>query len=47
MMASEDMQRPTNERIVQLLEELEAELADSKEREQQIARDLTRLLGRV
>jgi hypothetical protein len=37
---------PTNEQIVRLLEELKAELADSKRREEQIARDLTRLLDR-
>jgi hypothetical protein len=36
----------TNERIVRLLEEVKAELADAKKREQQIARDLTRLLDR-
>jgi hypothetical protein len=37
---------PTNEQIMRLLEELKAELADSKRREEQIARDLTRLLDR-
>jgi hypothetical protein len=36
----------TNERIVRLLQEVKAELADAKKREQQIARDLTRLLDR-
>lgn len=37
---------PTNEQIMRLLEELKAELADAKRREEQIARDLTRLLDR-
>lgn len=36
----------TNERIVQLLEEVKGELAESKKREQQIAKDLQRLLTR-
>ena len=36
-MASQSSQQPTNERIVQLLEELKAQ-------QQQIARDLSRLL---
>lgn len=45
-MASESAQPATNERIVRLLEEVKAQLADSKKREQQIARDLTRLLDR-
>jgi hypothetical protein len=36
----------TNERIVRLLEEVKSELADSKKREQQIARDLSRLISR-
>ena len=45
-MAGQGTQPATNERIVQLLEEVKAELADSKKREQQIARDLTRLIGR-
>ncbi len=44
-MASQGMQA-TNERIVRLLEEFKAELADAKAREQQLARDLTRLLDR-
>ncbi|MEA2227740.1 MAG: hypothetical protein QOF04_1370 [Solirubrobacteraceae bacterium] len=44
-MASQGAQA-TNERIVRLLEEVKAELADAKKREQQIARDLTRLLDR-
>jgi hypothetical protein len=39
-------QPPTNEQIVRLLDEVRAELAQSKEREQQIARDLARLLAR-
>jgi hypothetical protein len=45
-MASQGTQAATNERIARLLEEVKAELADSKTREQQIARDLTRLLDR-
>jgi hypothetical protein len=45
-MAGQGKQPATNERIVRLLEEVKAELADSKKREQQIARDLTRLLER-
>ena len=40
------VQAPTNEQIVRLLEEVKAELDDSREREQQIARDLARLLDR-
>jgi hypothetical protein len=44
--ASQTAQPATNERIVRLLEEVKAQLADSKKREQQIARDLTRLLKR-
>jgi hypothetical protein len=36
----------TNERIVQLLEEVKGQLAESKKREQQIARDVERLLRR-
>ena len=45
-MASQ-IEQATNERIVRLLEEVKAELADSKQREQQIAKDLTRLLARA
>jgi hypothetical protein len=45
-MASQTAQPATNERIVRLLEEVKAQLADSKQREQQIARDLERLLDR-
>jgi hypothetical protein len=36
----------TNERIVRLPEEVRAELADTKKRQERIARDLTRLLER-
>jgi hypothetical protein len=46
MMASQGTQAATNERIVRLLQEVKAELADCKKREQQIARNLTRLLER-
>lgn len=45
-MASQGTDVATNERIMRLLQEVKAELADSKKREQQIARDLTRLLER-
>lgn len=37
---------PTNENIVRLLEALRADLAESKKREEQIARNLERLLKR-
>jgi hypothetical protein len=43
---SKAAQAPTNERIVRMLEELRTELAESSKREQQIARDLARLLER-
>jgi hypothetical protein len=43
MMASQSKQ-PTNERIVRLLEYVQAQLADVNNQQQQIARDLTRLL---
>jgi hypothetical protein len=46
-MGAQSPQAATNERIVRLLEEVKAELADSKKREQQIARDLTRLVSRA
>jgi hypothetical protein len=36
----------TNERIVHLLEEVTRQLAEAKAREQQIARDVARLLER-
>jgi hypothetical protein len=45
-MASQTKQPATNERIVRLLEEVKAQLADSDRRQQQMARDLTRLLER-
>jgi hypothetical protein len=47
MMATQGGQAATNERIVRLLEAVKAELAEAKQREQQIARDLTRLLERT
>ena len=43
-MASQSVQLPTNERIVRLLEELKSQLADADRRQQQMARDLSRLL---
>lgn len=46
-MAGQRMYPATNERIVQLLEEVKAQLAELKKREQQIARDLERLLNRA
>jgi hypothetical protein len=45
-MADQGAAAPTNEQIVRLLHELKAERADAKRREEQIARDLTRLLER-
>jgi hypothetical protein len=45
-MAGQKAQPATNERILRLLEEVKAELADSRKREQQIARDLARLVAR-
>jgi hypothetical protein len=46
MMASQGTQPATNERILQLVQQVQADLADSKKRELQIARDLKRLLDR-
>ncbi len=45
-MASQSAQLATNERIVRLLEDVKTQLADSKKRDQQIVRDVTRLLNR-
>jgi hypothetical protein len=45
-MTGQGAQVPTNERILRLVQEIQAELADSKKREQQIARDLKQLLDR-
>lgn len=45
-MASQSKQSATNERIVRLLEELKAQLAESSQRQEQIARDLARVLDR-
>ena len=45
-MATRSAKPATNERIVQLLEEVQAQLVDSKKREEKIARDLARLLTR-
>jgi hypothetical protein len=44
MMASQSKQPATNERIVRLLEDVKAQLGDVSKQQQQIARDLTRLL---
>jgi hypothetical protein len=46
-MAAQRAQPATNERIVRLLEEVKAQLAAAEKREQQIARDLARLLART
>jgi hypothetical protein len=43
-MASSSAETATNQRILRLVEEVKAELADSKRRQEQIARDLARLL---
>jgi hypothetical protein len=45
-MAAAKAQPATNERILRLLEEVRAKLAESEKRERQIARDLERLLSR-
>jgi hypothetical protein len=47
MMATKAAHAATNERIVRLLEEVKAQLADAQKRDQRIARDLTRLLNRT
>ena len=43
-MASQSAQPATNERIVRLLEEISTKLADAKRQQDQIAKDLSRLL---
>ena len=45
-MATRSAKPATNERIVRLLEEVQAQLADSKKRDERTARDLARLLSR-
>jgi uncharacterized coiled-coil protein SlyX len=45
-MANQGKQPPTNERIICLLEELKAQLAESSKQQDRIARDLARLLER-
>jgi hypothetical protein len=45
-MGAQTAQAATNGRIMQLLEEVKAQLVDSEERDKQIARDLKRLLDR-
>lgn len=45
-MAAESTQPATNDRILRLVQEVQAELAESKKREEQIARDLKRLVDR-
>lgn len=44
-MASQSKQPATNERIVRLLEDIKAQLADASKRQEQIAGTLTRLLN--
>jgi hypothetical protein len=44
-MASQSKHSATNERIVRLLEEVKAQLADAGKRQEQLARDLSRLLA--
>lgn len=43
-MAGKSGDGATNERIVRLLQEVKAELAESRKQEQQIARDVARLV---
>jgi hypothetical protein len=45
-MGTQTAQPATNERIVRLLQEVKAELAEAKRRDEKLARDLTRLLER-
>ena len=45
-MAGHQAQPATNQRIVELLEEVRAQLADAARRDEQLARDLARLLER-
>jgi hypothetical protein len=45
-MAKTTAAAPTNERILAVLQELQAQLAESQRREEQIARDLARLLAK-
>ena len=43
-MPSQSKQPATNDQIVRLLEDVKTQLADSSKRQEQIARDLARLL---
>jgi hypothetical protein len=45
-MAGQSTEPATNERIVRLLEEVKAQLADSREQQERIARNVTELLER-
>jgi hypothetical protein len=45
-MASQSNEPATNERLVRLLEDVKAQLADSREQQERIARDVTLLLER-
>lgn len=46
-MASQTKQPATNARILCLLEEVKAELVRTRKQQEQIARELARLLGRA
>ncbi len=46
-MASHGAQPPTNERILRLLEEVKAQLTESRKQQEQMAKDLARLLSRT
>ncbi len=46
-MASQSNQPATNERILRLLEEVKAQLADSNKQQERITRDLSRLLKKT
>jgi hypothetical protein len=45
-MGTQNTEAATNERIVRLLEEVKAHLANSREQQERIARDVTQLLER-
>jgi hypothetical protein len=45
-MAKQSGAAPTNERIIDLLEEIKARLAETERRNEQLARDVRRLLDR-
>jgi hypothetical protein len=47
MMANQSTEPATNERIVRLLEDVAAQLADVREEQERIARDVAELLERT